>query len=105
MGCIVTLVCGLYCCVSMECVFFSFEVESEEEVMMRYNSDGELDVELETNTDQVEQDENQGHKGDCSRTSLLLFPVHTWSIMENFWHESHYCLPHLLSVQLDCLTV
>lgn len=65
MGCVVT-VCGLYCCVSIQFVFFSFEVESEEEVMMRYNSDGELDVELETNADQVEQDENQGHKGECS---------------------------------------
>ena len=41
-------------------------MESEEEVMMRYNSDGELDVELETNTDQVEREENQGHKGECS---------------------------------------
>jgi len=64
-GCVVILVCGLYCCVSIQCVFFSFEVESEE-VMVRYNSDGELDVELETNTDQVDWDENQGHKGKCS---------------------------------------
>jgi hypothetical protein len=60
---------------------------------------------LETNTAQVEQDENQSHKGEFSWTSSLLFPVHTWSIMENFWHEAHYCLSHLLSVHLDCLTV
>jgi hypothetical protein len=66
MGCVLTLVCGLYCCVSIQFVFFSFEVESVEEVMMRYNSDGELAVALETNSDQVEQDENQGHKGECS---------------------------------------
>jgi hypothetical protein len=33
--------------------------------MMRYNSDGELDVELDTYTDQGEHDENQDHKGEC----------------------------------------
>jgi hypothetical protein len=65
-GCVVTLLYGLYHCVSIQFVFFSFEVESDEEVVMRYDANGELDVELETNTDQVDQDENQGHKGECS---------------------------------------
>jgi hypothetical protein len=57
-------------------------MESEEEVMMRYNVDGELDVHLETNTDEVEEDEKQGHKGECSCTSSVLFPVHTWYILK-----------------------
>jgi hypothetical protein len=40
-------------------------MDIEEEVMMSYNADGELDVQLETNTGQVEQDEKQDHKGEC----------------------------------------
>jgi hypothetical protein len=40
-------------------------MESEEEVMMSYNADGEL----ETSTDhKIEQDEKQDHERECSLT-------------------------------------
>lgn len=54
-----------YCGNSIQVVFSSFEVESEEEVMMSYNADGEL--EMNTNHE-LEQDEKQDHERECSST-------------------------------------
>lgn len=57
--------CSSYCCNSVELVFSSFEMESDEEVMMTYNADGELGMSTEH---KLEQDEKQGNKRECSLT-------------------------------------